>query len=622
MTLKFSIFSLLLITLFSCEVKKTKDYSLAKQHAISELLIENGDTVSIQELIARNGLKGLSVAVIDDYKIIWSDAWGVKYDTIPLDINTSFSTASIAKPVTATLFAILEEQGLINLKQPVNDYLKRWKIPRNKFNEDIDITLEHLLSHTAGTTQGGFIDFYEGDKIPTILESIKGEIPRSRNRAVEIVFEPGSNWAYSGGGYTIAMMALEDHLGSSIEELAQKYIFDPLKLKNTSMVQPKGNFVYESLNDTKTVVDTLYKVGSSTNLAKAHDKNGNIIRTGVPITPQISASGLWSTPTDLCNFLIEIQKALNGLESKLISEEVAKRVTDIVTLKVMRGWSLGWERRYAYGNLDWFSHGGSNTGVGGHMYATMKEGKGIVILGNGPNSVRIPVINSLRDNIIRTHNWGSKYEWNNKKEIPTELISKIEGRYEDLTFRELFEIKNSDGKLYIPRFWNGVRNDLIYIGDNTFITNEVPGQFKFVFNKESTQIQFSRKGAELAEIMYEKVIGKLPNEIALEGDYSAALKAYKELFNKNPQHPLVRESTLNNFGYQQLNQDNLKVALIIFKINAELYPQSANAYDSLAEAYMIMGDKINAIKFYKKSLEFNPDNANAKKYIKEMSSTK
>jgi len=590
---------LIALTIFYSCSSGQKNYTLEKQQAISKIPFKNGDTLSIQELMSKRGLKGLSVAVFDNYKIVWADAWGVKYDSVPLDINTAFSTASIAKPITATLLAILEDKGLINLKVPVNQYLKRWKIPVNEFNKDTPITLEHILSHTSGTTQGGFIDFYKGDTIPTILESVKGEIPSSNHKEIEITFKPGSNWAYSGGGYTVAMMALEDHLGRSLADLAQEYIFTPLNLQHTTMYQPNED-------------------GFLTNVAKAHNSKGEVIGTGIPITPQVSASGLWSNPTDLSLFLIEIQRALNGQESKVISEKVAKRITDIVTLKVMRGWSLGWERRYAYGNLDWFSHGGANTGIGGHIYASMKEGKGIVLFGNGPNSIRIPTTDLVRDNIVKTHEWGFQYEWKNKEELPNSLISKIKGRYQDLTFGELFEIKEQDNKLYIPKFWNGVRNNLIYIGENSFVTNEIPGKFKFVFEGETIKVEYSRQSNVPSEIMYESIVGKLPYELALENNYKDALKAYQNLKRNIPQSHIAKESTINNFGYQQLGQKKYDVAITIFKINTDLYPNSANAFDSLGEAYMLSGDNLNAIKYYRKSLKLNPKNTNAEKMISRL----
>ncbi len=591
-----SIFILLALTFLSCKTESQERYILKKKNAISKIPIENGDTVSIQDLMSKNGLKGLSVAVFEDYKIVWADTWGVKHDSVPLDKNTAFSTASISKAITAVLFVVLEEKGLIDLTVPVNTYLKRWKIPQNEFNKDTPVTLEHLLSHTAGTTQHGFSDFYEGDEIPTILESVQGKLPRY-DKEIEITFKPGTNWNYSGGGYTIAMMAMEDHLGKSLADLAQEYLFDPLKLKGTTMKQPN-------------------EVGFLTNVAKVHNARGEIIRTGIPITPQVSASGLWSNPTEMSILIIEIQKAINKDSSSIFSAKTAQRITDVVTRKTIGGWSLGWERMYGFGNLEWFSHGGANTGVGGNVYATMEGGKGIVFFGNGPNDIRIPLLDKLKDNIIKTHGWKKPLDKSNVEEIPESLVAEITGRYEDLIWGGIARVEQKNEKIFFIR---SNEAELFYVGDNTFMRDEFPTMFKFSPNANGkTEIFNVWDSSDEYELAFRKIIGKLPFELAEENNYAEALLAYQKLKKENPSHNMVQESTINRFGYEKLGENNYGVAITIFRINVELYSNSANVYDSLAEAYMLSGDKESAIDFYKKSLELNPKNTNAVKMIEKM----
>jgi CubicO group peptidase (beta-lactamase class C family) len=72
------------------------------------------------------------------------------------------------------------------------------------------------------------------------------------------------------------------------------------------------------------------------------------------------------------------------------------------------------------------------------------------------------------------------------------------------------------------------------------------------------------------------------------------------------------EMELNRLGYQLLSMKKLTEAIEIFKLNVEMFPQSANVYDSLGEAYMTHNDKELSIANYKKSLELDPNNANAK----------
>ena len=68
----------------------------------------------------------------------------------------------------------------------------------------------------------------------------------------------------------------------------------------------------------------------------------------------------------------------------------------------------------------------------------------------------------------------------------------------------------------------------------------------------------------------------------------------------------------------QLGQGKKEVALEVFKLNTESYPSSFNVWDSLAETYMLLGNKKQAITHYEKSLELNTNNTNASKQLVEL----
>ena len=162
------------------------------------------DSLNIDKQLEKYKLPGFSVVVFENYEIVYSKQFGVKSidSKEKIDQNTAFSTASISKPITALLCFMLEEKGLIDLDNPINSYLKRWHLPKSKFTENNSPTWRQFLNHTAGTSQGGFADYYEGDTIPTIKQSLLGQIPRY-DKEIEFLFIPGTNWQYSGGGYTI-----------------------------------------------------------------------------------------------------------------------------------------------------------------------------------------------------------------------------------------------------------------------------------------------------------------------------------------------------------------------------------------------------------------------------------
>jgi tetratricopeptide (TPR) repeat protein len=77
------------------------------------------------------------------------------------------------------------------------------------------------------------------------------------------------------------------------------------------------------------------------------------------------------------------------------------------------------------------------------------------------------------------------------------------------------------------------------------------------------------------------------------------------------------EGTLNELGYELL-EEAPPDAIAVFQLNAEQFPESANAWDSLAEGYMRAGDRERAIEYYEKSLELDPDNENAKEKLEEL----
>lgn len=456
---------LLIVTVASAQTNKKvaskeRDYSFLT------------DSLNIDKQLEKYKLAGFSLVVFQNYKIIYSNQFGVKSidSKEKIDQNTAFSTASISKPITALLCFMLEEKGLINLDTPIDGYLKRWHLPKSKFTENNSPTWRQFLNHTAGTTQSGFADYYEGDTIPTIKESLLGKIPRY-DKEIDFLFTPGTSWAYSGGGYVIVQMALEDTFKKPIGELAREYIFAPLGLKNTTMIQP----------DEK---------GFPTNVALVHDENEKVIRTGLPITPQVGASGMWSTPTDLAKIAIEMQNALRNKNNKVISHNVAKKVTEVSALKdAVGGWSYGWQKSFGYNNYDWFVCNGSNTGVGGSVFATMTDGNGFTFLTNGEKPNRFPVMGNTQKMLLKLMDWDNKTSNDEIQEMPSTLKEKLVGTYDDFLYAQGVETKivEKNNRLYVQsmlldHFKGKNDNELVYLKSGYFKIIDYPNLLKFDFN--------------------------------------------------------------------------------------------------------------------------------------------
>jgi len=432
------------------------------------------DSLKIDQQLEKHNLAGFSVVVFENYQIVYSKQFGVKAmdSKEKIDENTAFSTASISKSITALLCHILEEKGLINLDDPIDGYLKRWHLPKSKFTENNSPTWRQFLNHTAGTSQGGFEDYYQGEIIPKLQQSLLGQIPRY-DKEIEFLFAPGTDFQYSGGGYVIVQMALEDTLNTSIAKLAKDYIFSPLGMKNSTMIQP---------NEKEFPI----------NVALVHNENGKVIKTGLPITPQVGASGLWSTPTDLAKLSIEIQNALRNKNNKVISQTVAKKVTAVTALKnAVGGWSYGWQKSFGYNGYDWFACNGSNTGVGGSVFATMTNGNGFAFLANGEKQNRFPVMAQTQREILTSMNWDNKTTPEEMQEIPLSLKKKLVGTYNDFLYGQGIETKivEKNNRLYVEsllldHFKGKNENELVYLQNGLFKIIDYPNLLKFEFSGE------------------------------------------------------------------------------------------------------------------------------------------
>jgi tetratricopeptide (TPR) repeat protein len=104
----------------------------------------------------------------------------------------------------------------------------------------------------------------------------------------------------------------------------------------------------------------------------------------------------------------------------------------------------------------------------------------------------------------------------------------------------------------------------------------------------------------------------------MEKDITSAISQYHDLKTNQADAYDFSEPELNMLGYRLLAMKKMKEAIEVFKLNVEAYPQSSNVYDSLAEVYMMNGDKELSIKNYKRSLELNPQNTNAVEMLKKL----
>src|SRR5512135_3367454 len=150
-------------------------------------------SLDLAKLMHEHGIPGISVAVIDHFKLAWAKGYGVteKNGSTPVTPRTLFLAGSISKPVAALGALALVDRGKLDLNRNVNDVLKTWRVPENKNTVGHKVTLALILDHTAGFTGGDFYPGYVvGQPFPTLPQILDGRAPAT-NDPVRVNFLPG-----------------------------------------------------------------------------------------------------------------------------------------------------------------------------------------------------------------------------------------------------------------------------------------------------------------------------------------------------------------------------------------------------------------------------------------------
>ena len=159
-----------------------------------------------------------------------------------IDRNTVFQVASLSKWISAFGVMKLVEDGKLDLDIPVSNYLTRWKLPESDFDND-SVTIRRLLSHTAGLTDGlGYSGFEEGVEAQSIEQSLTkaSDADEGISGEVKVGAEPGAGFKYSGGGYTLLQLIVEEVSGQSFTSYMKDNIFKPLNMMNSSYAWDKN----------------------------------------------------------------------------------------------------------------------------------------------------------------------------------------------------------------------------------------------------------------------------------------------------------------------------------------------------------------------------------------------
>lgn len=346
--------------------------------------------LTLQQLLDAFKVPGLSVAVIDNYKIAWAKGFGVTGPggRSPVTTKTLFQAGSISKPVAAAGALWLVEHGKLSLDEDVNVKLKSWKVPENEFTSKEKVTLRRLMSHSAGLTVHGFPGYAVGEPVPTLVQIFNGEKPANTD-PIRVDFVPGSKMRYSGGGVTIEQQLVIDVTGKPFPQFMRETVLEKAGMKDSTYEQP-------------------IPASRAALTATGTRSGGQAVEGRWHIYPEMAAAGLWTTPTDLAKFAIEIALSKQGNANHILSEKMTREMlTPQIKIDPADGggavglaFFLGDEH-----NPDRFGHGGADEGFQAQLVMFADSGKGLAMMGDSDAFFRVePYVEAT---IAKAYGWNT-----------------------------------------------------------------------------------------------------------------------------------------------------------------------------------------------------------------------
>ncbi len=401
--------------------------------------IENTPNWNILERMKFYNVKGVSIAVIKDFKINWAKGygWADSAQNRMVDTKTMFQAASISKSLNALGVLKLAQERNLDLTADINTYLKSWKFPYDSVSKGKKVSLLNLLSHTGGVNVSGFDGYSKTDSLPSIIQILNGQSP-SNSDAVRSIFEPGLNYKYSGGGTTISQLIIEDITGVKYSDYMIKNILTPLGMKNSFYTRPKSE------NKLQNISTGYY--------------NGKEVRNKYLIYPEQAAAGLWTNPTELSKFIIEMQTSFLGESNKILTQ---KNTELMLTPYIDSSAALGVFIENKEG-VKYFQHGGVNEGFTSLYVGSFENGNGAVVMCNSTDkTILYEIINS----IAYVYNWKNYYHpiLKNVVKIDKTALQKYAGNYK-LNDNEYIVSQNNDNLFRI----HGIQMAAIFHIPNRF----------------------------------------------------------------------------------------------------------------------------------------------------------
>jgi CubicO group peptidase (beta-lactamase class C family) len=249
----------------------------------------------------------------------------------------------------------LVQEGKLDLDAPVGQYLTRWQLPNSEFDPQ-EVTLRRLLSHSAGLSLHGYAGFDPDVQRPSVEASLAGETNGSGGVFIQSI--PGSKWSYSGGGYTLMQLLVEEVSGLSFSDYVSQHVLAPLQMRNSSYFPTEQQL-------TATAQAHNFQLGTLPNYRFTAE----------------AAAGLHATAEDLAKFEIA------NMTTNTVLDDGWVRLMHTAVIQVgSDNMGLGF---FLQADDKVVGHGGSNMGWKASIKFVPETGSGVVVLTNSDSGSRL-----------------------------------------------------------------------------------------------------------------------------------------------------------------------------------------------------------------------------------------
>jgi len=495
---------------------------------------------------------------------------------VPNSADTKFRIASITKSFTAIMVMQLVEEGRLSLDGKINDYLPEY--PAVTGNR---ISIHHLLSHTSG-----IIDYPDVPENFDIRERIYHTTDELLDYFADkdLKFEPGSSYAYSNFGYVLLAVMMEKVSGLSYEQLLKNRILIPAGMTSSGV------------DDNHTVL-----AGRAQGYHHRFESDEPVNAPFIDMSVVIGSGCIYSTAEDIFRFDCALYD-----ETLISAESLQKILTPVVTQR-MQYYGYGWDiRQQPWGTggeeVSVVGCSGSINGFRSNYRRIAADSLCIVVFCNYKDVSGLNVDISPTNDIVEDI---AAILYDRKSAPPLRSAAAICGR-------ALVNGNRKDAEDRIRQIENN-QSELIIFDEDEFY--EVTKWFlrRNMDDLGLITMQVCERNTAVSPLHHARISGLYH----IAGQSDLADNSLRRALDKNQ----WQDALLNMIGYEFINLQRMDAAVMIFKRNVDAFPESANAYDSMGEAYMISGKNDLAIESYKKSLMLNPDNYNASQMIDHLTKT-